>query len=109
MNLSKHQPAAFAFIRYDDEHSSWRAIEEYDNTYLWENRISVQDANKQNSYFTQDTGFITNEEFDVPRPPPPDFDSTLPDTHYTIKRKEELKNNGGGFSVRIDDLPSEIT
>lgn len=108
--MSRHEPSSFAFIRYEDEHCTWQAIEEYDGNYLWDTRLSVQEANKQNSYFTQDTGFITNEEFDVPRPPPPDFDATLPENHYYLKRKEELKNYAGeGYPIRIDDLPPEIS
>jgi RNA recognition motif-containing protein len=109
MNMAKHLPAAFAFIKYADEQSAWKAIEELNNTYLWETRISVQEANKQHSYFTQDTGFITNEEFDVPRPPPPDFDSSLPETHYQMKRKQELSGQSNVYSIRVNDLPPEIT
>lgn len=92
-----------------DEHSAWQAMEEYDGVYVWDNRLSVQDANKQQSYFTQDTGFITNEEFDVPKLPPPDFDSSLPATHYDMKRKQMLRDQTDVFSVRIDDLHPEIT
>jgi RNA recognition motif-containing protein len=109
MNLARHKPSPFAFIRYPDEHSAWRAIEEHDNKYLWTNKISVTEGNKQQSYFTQDTGFITNEEFDVPKIPPPDFDSSLPENHWEMKRKADLKHNLDTFSVRIDDLDPHIT
>jgi RNA recognition motif-containing protein len=109
VNKAKNVPTAFAFIRYDNDQSALRAIEENDGIYLWDNRIVVGEANKQQSYFTQDTGFITNQEFDVPKPPPPDFDSSLPANHYELKRKQELKGVSNVFSVRVDDLDPQIT
>lgn len=55
-NLGKHRPSQFAFIRYERDEDGQRAIEEMDYRVLWESRIQVTDGNKQNSYFTQDTG-----------------------------------------------------
>ena len=55
-NLGKHLPSPFVFIRYLDEQSIWMAIEEMDCKYLWDVKIHVGEANKQNSFFTQDTG-----------------------------------------------------
>ena len=68
-------------------------------------RITVHDANLQESYFTQDTGFITNELFDVPVVKVDNFDPSLPEEHYTIKRQRELKYAETHFNVRVDDFP----
>lgn len=54
-------------------------------------------------------GFITNEAFDVPKPPPDEFDSSLPDTHYQMKHKQELKQRDVYHTVRVDDLHPDIT
>ena len=56
-----------------------------------------------------DLGFITNEAFDVPIPPKDDFDASLPDNHYQMKRREELKQREVYYSVRVDDLHPDIT
>lgn len=68
-------------------------------------RITVHDANFQDSYFTQDTGFITNELFDVPVVKVDNFDPSLPETHYTVKRQRELKYAESSYNVRVDDFP----
>ena len=54
------------------------------------------------------TGFITNQKFDVPKVIPPEFDSSLPEEHYMLKRKEYLRQTDVQYSLRIDDLPQEI-
>lgn len=54
-------------------------------------------------------GFITNEAFDVPKPPPDEFDSSLPETHYTMKHKDEIKRKDTYFTVKVDDLHPSIT
>ncbi len=54
-------------------------------------------------------GFITNEAFDVPKPPPLDFDSSLPEEHFYVKHKQDLKLRDQLFTVRVDDLHPDIT
>ena len=74
-----------------------------------DNQIVVTDGNLQDSYFTQDTGFITNEAFDKPRVVVDNFDGSLPSNHYEIKRKLALAKAEQVYSIRIDDLPLNIT
>mmetsp|Transcript_1039 Transcript_1039/g.1738 ORF Transcript_1039/g.1738 Transcript_1039/m.1738 type:complete len:162 (-) Transcript_1039:93-578(-) len=72
-------------------------------------RITVHDANSQDSFFTQDTGFITNEMFDVPVVKVDNFDPSLPKEHYVIKRQRELKYADNVTSVRVDDFPPDMS
>jgi hypothetical protein len=73
-----------------------------------ENVITVGDANLQDSFFTQDTGFITNEAFDTPKMVENHFDSSMPQDHWTRKRREEVKSTAVQYTLRIDDLPESI-
>lgn len=56
INLGKHVPSKFAFIKYESSEDGYRVIEEMDYRLVWEKRIRVSDGNKQQSFFTQDTG-----------------------------------------------------
>ena len=106
--MSKNKPSRFAFIRYirkEDANAAIRSL--HGKKYEFE-RITVHEANQQDSFFTQDTGFITNEMFDVPKLVINEFDSSLPDEYYDIKRRRQLENVEQVYSIRIADLPQEI-
>ena len=63
----------------------------------------------QDSYFTQDTGFITNEALDHPKIEATYFDSTMPSTHHIEKRKKEIEDVDVTFGIRVDDIHHDIT
>ena len=56
------------------------------------------------------TGFITNTMFDTPKVVENKFNPALPENHYPLKRKEQLKNLSVDEQVtlRIDDLHKDI-
>mmetsp|Transcript_2710 Transcript_2710/g.4203 ORF Transcript_2710/g.4203 Transcript_2710/m.4203 type:complete len:232 (-) Transcript_2710:123-818(-) len=108
-NLQRGKPSRFAFVRYFSKEDADNASMAMHGKRYGENVITVHDANMQNSYFTQDTGFITNQLFDTPKVAETDFDSTMPPAHYPTKRKEELKQLDVQYTLRIDDLPPEIS
>jgi hypothetical protein len=109
MDFTKRRPSPFAFIRFRNEEDARAAIMEMDGATFGDNAVVVTDGNSQDSYFTQDTGFITNEAFDKPRVVVDNFDSSLPSNHYEIKRKLELSKADRVYSIRIDDLPLDVT
>lgn len=110
-NLAKRQPSRFTFIRYVKKDDAEQAIAEMHGQVYEDCRITVHESNQQDSFFTQDTGFITNQLFDVPKAPPVEFDASLPEEHYPMKRKQALKTLPleQQFALRIDDLPPEIS
>jgi hypothetical protein len=54
------------------------------------------------------TGFITNEAFDTPKVIIDNFDGSLPENHYEIKRRNELRLRPNVHAVRVDDIPLDI-
>lgn len=58
VNLSKHKPSNFAFIKYEDQTMAQTAVQEMNEVYVeeWDASITVQEADMQESYFTNDTG-----------------------------------------------------
>lgn len=108
MNLSKKKPTPFAFIRYFRKDDAEEAKEAMNGRLYAYKRITVHDANAQDSFFTQDTGFITNQMFDVPVVKVDNFDPSLPEEHYIIKRQREVKYADNVHNIRIDDLPTDI-
>lgn len=98
-------PRPFIFVRYFSREAAEAALTlnllEIDG-----NPITVNWA-KQDSFFTQDTGYITNSEFDrAPVNTDDVFDSSMPREHYLKKRQEAAKQADVFYSVRVDDLPS---
>ena len=78
------------------------------NTIIDDREIIVKKA-IQDSYFTQDTGFITNEALDHAKIETTYFDSTMPSTHYIEKRKKEIEDVDVTFGIRVDDIHHDVT
>lgn len=136
-NLQRGMPSRYAFVRYYNKDDADRASLEMHGRKYGDSMITVDDANLQNSFFTQDTGkiiflqfftvndtgtvslhvfllfsgFITNEMFDTPKIILNEFDSTMPPDHYPLKRKQELRNLivDQQVTLRVDDLHKDIT
>lgn len=55
-------------------------------------------------------GFITNTMFDTPKAVEYNFNSALPPNHYSLKRKQELKDLPleQQVTLRVDDLHKDI-
>lgn len=90
------------YVRKDDADD---ARESMHQRLFFYKKITVHEANSQDSFFTQDTGFITNQLFDVPVVKVDNFDPSLPPEHYTVKRQRELKYADKVYNVRVDDFP----
>lgn len=56
VNLAKRRPSAFAFIRYDNEQSFIAAQAAMSGRMMWGVELQTGDGDKQDSFFTQDTG-----------------------------------------------------
>lgn len=110
-------PTQYCFIRYLEKGSAEIAMSEmegkafggYSNGGIWnETNIMVREA-KQESFFTQDTGYITNEALDSQEVVEKHFDSSLPFNHYAVKRADAIKHSDEVYTLKVTDIPEEIT
>jgi RNA recognition motif-containing protein len=100
-------PCQYIFIRYHSEEAMKNAILQTDGRYLYGKEIRVVMA-IQNSYFTQDTGYMTNESLDKKVVVVDKFDSSMPIQHHAVKREEEIKEVDVTFNLRVDDISPSI-
>lgn len=104
-NMDTLLPSPFAFVRYRYKECADRAFEHFDGRLYGDKKLTVHEANMQNSYFTQDTGFITNALFDTPQIVRNDFDGSLPEEHFEILRDRQLAKVEEVHTIRVDDIP----
>lgn len=107
-NLDTHEQKGFGFIAYKEEASQQRAIMEMDGTVLGNHIIGVQAAS-QESFFTKDTGYITNATLDNPEALVDEFDSSMPDAHYEAKYKSRPIDLSKLLTVKVDNLGPNIS
>ena len=101
-------PTRFCFVRYVNRKSAETAKERMQGKKMGENNIRIKDS-RQNSFFTNDTGFITNEALDTPQLKVKHFDASLPKNHYATKRDEEVKKADEVYTIRISEIPTQIS
>jgi len=102
-NLDTHEQKGFGFIAFKREESQQMAIMELDGTVLGGYILGVETA-KQNSFFTKDTGYITNATLDHSEVLVDDFDSSMPDAHYEAKYKSRPVDLNKLMTVKVDNL-----
>jgi len=110
-DTSKHVPTKYVFVRYIEPGCAERAMDALQGRrfgHLDVLPIRIKEA-KQVSFFTLDTGYITNEALDTPLVEQTSFDSSLPANHYHVKHEEELKKVDEVFTLRVDDLHEKIS
>ena len=100
-------PCQYIFIRYNTKEAAEKAIRQMDGRYLYGKEIRVVMA-IQNSFFTQDTGYMTNESLDKKVVVISKFDSSMPIQHHIVKREEEIKEVEVTFNLRVDDISPSI-
>ncbi len=100
-------PCQYIFIRYYTLEAAEKAIYQMDGRYLYGKEIRVVMA-IQNSFFTQDTGYMTNESLDKKVVVISKFDSSMPIQHHIVKREEEIKEVEVTFNLRVDDISPSI-
>lgn len=110
-------PTPYCFIRYLESAPAAVATKEmedkafggYSNGGIWnETKIKVKKA-EQHHFFTQDTGYITNEALDSVVVTEKHFDPSLPTNHYAVKRADSIRNSDEVFTLKVSDIPEEIT
>jgi len=102
------RPAKYVFIRFHEKGSAEAAMEALQGAVYHGAAIRIKEA-KQESFFTNDTGYITNEALDTPLLNEKFFDSSLPKNHYSVKRTEALKTLDEVYAIRVADLDTAIT
>ena len=107
---SRHIFTKYVFVRYLDPGCAELAMEALQNKRFGKDEmpIHIKEA-KQVSFFTNDTGYITNEALDTFEVKDKFFDSSLPSNHYQVKHEEALKAADEVYTLRIDDLHATIT
>jgi RNA recognition motif-containing protein len=107
MNLHKRAHRGFAFLRFVERDEAERCVQEMDNTILMGQPIQVF-FHKQNSMFTMDTGYITNEELDTIPERASDFEPGMPDAHHdTLKyNARDLSNQ---VTLKVSNLEDDVT
>lgn len=106
--LAKSKPSRFAFVRYVNKDDADRALENLNGTEIDGCTIKVEHA-EQHSFFTLDTGFITNSLLDTPFRNTDEFDSSMPSEHYELKRVEAIKDVDVVFGVKVEDIDIDIS
>lgn len=107
----------YCFIRFKDADAKEAALAQmqgrkfggYSNGGIWDEQPIYVKESVQNSFFTQDTGYITNEALDNPEVVNKEFDSSLPDRHYAVKRADAIRNNDEVYTLKVTDLSEMIT
>lgn len=108
-NMDTLLPSPYAFVRYKCKESADRAMEHFDGKLYGDKKLTVHDANMQNSFFTQDTGFITNEMFDTPQAGAKEFDGTLPQKHFEIQKERNLALADTTYCIQVNDIPTFVS
>jgi RNA recognition motif-containing protein len=85
MNLNKRAHRGFAFVRFRNKVDAAAAMEEFQGYKLKGEPITISIC-KQNSFFTLDTGYITNEALDNLPERASNFQPGMPDAHYETLR-----------------------
>lgn len=116
-NTATMLPTQYCFIRYLDKGNAEKALEVMEGAVfggfstggIWhEQKVYIQEA-RQDSFFTMDTGYITNEALDTPEVTEKFFDSSLPSNHYAMKRADAIRHNDETFNLKVTNIPPEIT
>lgn len=96
-----HRP--FAFIRFYEEGAANAALALNGSESNTEKPLEVTLA-KQDSFFTKDTGFITNDSLHQVVAAPVEFDSSMPASHYEAKYRARPLDFSKLFTLRVDNL-----
>jgi len=115
-NTQLMMPTQYCFIRYIQSGPAEAAMaamqgKKFGGYYggIWDELpIKVKQA-QQESFFTQDTGYITNEALDSIKVEEKVFDASLPASHRSIKRADAIRYNDEVWTLRVSDIPAVIT
>lgn len=109
-DTSRHEFTKYVFVRYLEAGCAELAMEALEGAQFGTDgsAIRIKEA-RQVSFFTNDTGYITNEALDTFEIKDRFFDSSLPSNHYQVKHEEALKAADEVYTLRVDDLHASIT
>ena len=107
-NQGKMIPTQYIFVRYVRREDADAALVSM-NGRVFDDRALVIVEAKQESFFTQDTGYITNSAFDTPQVTHKEFDSSMPASHYEKRREAEIKEVEVTFTLRVYDIHKSVT
>lgn len=109
MNLRSRSHRGFAFVRFRWKKDALSALEDKDGFELKGSPLKIMMA-VQNSFFTQDTGYITNELLDNLPERGTDFEPGMPDSHFETLRYQS-RDDSDAITLKVSNLghDGEIT
>lgn len=107
-NLDNHEQKGFAFVTFKREEDANRCVDEVHQTEFMGHIIRAVHA-RQESFFTQDTGYITNESLDHVAESVGEFDSSMPANHYEVKYRNRPLDQRTLHTVKVDNLAPNMT
>lgn len=107
-NQGKMIPTRYLFVRYVKQEDAMAAMMAMNGRVFGDQAIAVAES-RQDSFFTQDTGYITNSAFDTPQVAHKEFDSSMPAAHFEKRREAEIKEVEVTFTLRVYDIHKSIT
>ncbi len=115
-NTQTMMPTQYCFIRYLEAGPAEVAMSQmqgkkFGGYYggIWDEAPIYIKKAKQESFFTQDTGYITNEALDSVKVEEKYFDPSLPPTHRAVKRADAIRHNDEVWTLKVSDVPDVIT
>jgi RNA recognition motif-containing protein len=108
INLHTRAHRGFAFVRLQARSDAERAIEELDGIVDLKGQIMKVSMCIQNSFFTQDTGYITNEALDTLPERTNQFVPGMPESHFETLhyQNRDLSNQ---YTLRVGNLNEHVT
>lgn len=80
------------------------------NGKLIKNQAIIVELAKQESLFTNSTGYISNWELNaVIDNPNKSFDSSMPEDHYTKQYEASLRQTDKVFTLKVNNLTNDTT
>ena len=108
INMQTKTSTGVGFAEFRLEEAANAAMNELDGIELGGKVIKVVVA-KQESIFSQDTGYITNEQLDHPEEQQEEFDSSMPESHYEVKYRNRPLDVAQLYTVKVDNLTPDIS
>jgi RNA recognition motif-containing protein len=107
-NMQTKEKKGYGFVEFKYEEDANSVIEALNGNDYHDHVIGVCMA-VQESIFSQNTGYITNEHLDFHVEEETEFDSSMPESHYEVKHKNRPLDVASLVTVKVDNLPLNST
>jgi len=102
-NMQTKEKKGYGFVEFKYEEDANDVVDALNGNDYEEHVIGVCHA-QQESLFSQNTGYITNEQLDYSVEEQSEFDSSMPESHYEVKYRNRPLDVANLVTVRVDNL-----